>query len=138
MSTLKKVSYKNMVKLYYEELWNKKNKELIDTLFHDNIEFHGSLNIDTKGKKEFEEYMDKILSGIPNLYHGVEIMVEENNTVAVKAIYNGTHSGQLFDYAATNNRIKYNGASFFRFEDEKIVSIWVLGDLSTLHKQIEK
>ncbi|AXH11139.1 ester cyclase [Halarcobacter bivalviorum] len=135
---MKTKSYKTLVKEYYEELWNKHNKEYIDKLFHDDIEFHGSLNIDTKGKKEFEEYMDKVIAGIPNLYHGIEIMVEENNTIAVKAVYNGTHKGELFGFEATNNRVKYNGASFFKFNEDKIVSIWVLGDLATLHKQLKK
>ncbi|RXK06511.1 ester cyclase [Halarcobacter bivalviorum] len=135
---MKTKSYKALVKEYYEELWNKHNKEYIDKLFHDDIEFHGSLNIDTKGKKEFEEYMDKVIAGIPNLYHGIEIMVEENNTIAVKAVYNGTHKGELFGFEATNNRVKYNGASFFKFNEDKIVSIWVLGDLATLHKQLKK
>jgi predicted ester cyclase len=129
---------KEMVKKYYQELWNKHNKEYIDILFDDEINFHGSLNIDAKGKKEFENYMDNVLNGIPNLHHGIEIMIEENDTIAVRAVYNGTHKGKLFEYEATNNRIKYNGASFFKFKDEKIYDIWVLGDLITLQKQLEK
>lgn len=133
---MKTICKKEIVKKYYDELWNKKNKDYIDILFDDNIRFHGSLNIETIGKKAFEEYMNYVLTGIPNLYHGIEIIVEENDTIAVKAIYNGTHTGKLFDYEATNNRIKYNGASFFRFKENKIVSIWVLGDLTTLHKQL--
>lgn len=128
--------YKNLVKKYYEELWNKQNKDYIDILFDNNITFRGSLNIETKGKKEFEEYMNNILFAIPNLYHGIEIMVFENDIVVTRAIYNGTHKGKLFDFEANNNRIKYNGASFFRFKDDKIVDIWVLGDLVTLHKQL--
>ena len=128
--------YKDLVKQYYEELWNKQNKDYIDILFDDNITFRGSLNIETKGKKEFENYMDNVLTGIPNLYHGIEIMIFENNTIATRAVYNGTHKGKLFDFEASNNRIKYNGASFFRFKDDKISDIWVLGDLVTLHKQL--
>jgi len=133
---VKKNINKNLVKQYYEELWNKKNKDYIDILFDENIEFHGSLNIDTKAKKEFENYMDNVFNGIPNLYHGIEIMIEENDNIAVRAVYNGTHMGKLFDFEPTNNRIKYNGASFFKFKDNKIISIWVLGDLVTLHEQV--
>jgi len=134
---MKTISKKDIVKKYYEELWNKQNRDYIDTLLDDNIKFHGSLNIQTFGKKAFEEYMNLVLKGIPNLYHGIEIMVEENETIAVKAIYNGTHSGELLNYKATNNRIKYSGASFFKFKDNKIESIWVLGDLTTLKRQLE-
>jgi predicted ester cyclase len=131
-------SNKELVKLYYEQLWNQQKKEYIDTLFDDNITFHGSLNINTVGKKEFETYMDNILKGIPNLYHGIETMVCEDNIIAVRAIYNGTHKGKLFDFEATGNRIKYNGASFFQFKEGKIVDIWVLGDLNNLYKQLSK
>ncbi len=135
---MKTTNYKNLVKLYYEELWNKHNKEYIDILFDDNITFHGSFNIETTGKKEFEEYMDNVVKGIPNLYHGVEIMISEGDTIAVRAVYNGTHKGKLFDFEPTNNRIKYNGASFFKFKDGKIYDIWILGDLATLYKQLIK
>lgn len=129
-------SNKELVRLYYEELWNKQNKEYIDILFSDDIEFHGSLNLETTGKAMFSNYMDTILNAIPNLHHGVETMICDENGIAVKAIYNGTHSGKLFEYEASNRRIKYYGASFFKFKNEKIHSIWVLGDLTNLHKQL--
>lgn len=128
--------HKELVRKYYNELWNKQNKEYIDILFDDNITFHGSLNIETKGKKEFESYMNNVLIGIPNLHHGIEILIEENETVAVRAIYNGVHKGKLFEYEATGNKIKYNGASFFKFKNEKIIDIWVLGDLVSLKEQL--
>lgn len=134
---MKHTIYKKLVKNYYEELWNKGNKDYIDILFDDDITFHGSLNIETKGKKEFESYMDNVLTGIPNLYHGVEVLIEENETIAVRAIYNGVHKGKLFEYEATGNRIKYNGASFFKFKNEKIIDIWVLGDLVSLQEQLK-
>ncbi len=131
-------SHKELVRLYYEELWNAKNKEYIDYLFTDDIEFHGSLNIDTSGKKMFENYMNTILNAIPNLHHSIETIICDEDNIAVKAIYNGTHTGKLFDFEPTNNRIKYYGASFFKFENEKIKSIWVLGDLTNLNKQLSK
>ncbi|RXJ69672.1 hypothetical protein CRV08_02920 [Halarcobacter ebronensis] len=129
---------KELVKRYYDEIWNKQNREAIDELLDDDITFRGTLNIETQGKKEFEEYMTNILTAIPNLYHGIEMMVEENGIIAVRAVYNGTHKGKLFNYEPTNNRIKYNGASFFRFKDGKISNIWVLGDLISLYEQLEQ
>lgn len=80
--------------------------------------------------------MDTILTGIPNLFHSIIMMVSEDDTIAVKALYNGRHTGKLFDYEASNNKIVYNGASFFKFRDGKIVDIWVLGDLNNLNKQL--
>ncbi len=135
---MKKKSNKELVKLYYTELWNNHDKKYIDILFDEEITFRGSLNVETIGKKGFEDYMDVVSQGIPNLFHGIEIMVAEEDYIAVRAIYNGTHTGKVFDYEATNNRIRYNGASFFKFKDGKIIDIWVLGDLASLHQQLQK
>lgn len=133
---MKKMTNKELVKLYYDELWNKQKKEYIDILFDDNITFHGSLGISVTGKQEFAKYMDTILTGIPNLFHSIITMVCEDNTIAVRALYNGRHTGKLFEYEASNNKIVYNGASFFKFNDGKIVDVWVLGDLNSLTKQL--
>lgn len=133
---MKKLTNKELVKVYYDELWNKQNKDYIDILFDDNITFHGSLDIDVKGKEQFKQYMDTILTGIPNLFHSIVTMVSEGDTIAVKALYNGRHTGKLFEFEPSNNKIAYSGASFFKFRDGKIVDVWVLGDLKNLIKQL--
>ena len=127
---------KKIVESYYENLWNKKDKSYIDILFHDNFIFRASLGMEVTGKKEFENYFDMITTAIPNLFHGIETIVEENDQVAVRAVYNGTHKGKLFDFEPTNRRIQYHGASFFQIENGKIKSVWVLGDLNSLYKQL--
>lgn len=133
---MKSFSYKEQVVLYYEELWNEKNKEYIDILFDDNITFRGSLNIETKGKKGFETYFDNLTRGVPDLYHGIEVMVCEKNLVSARVYYHGVHSGKLFELEPTGKTIRYTGASFFKFYNNKIIDIWVLGDLINLQKQL--
>lgn len=135
---MKKLTNKDLINLYYEELWNKKNKNYIDILFDDNISFHGSLGLTCEGKKEFESYMDMIHTAIPDLFHSILDKVVDDNSIAVRALYTGKHSGKLLDFEASNNRLRYNGATFFKFNEGKIQSIWVLGDLNTLLKQLKK
>lgn len=129
---------KQLVKAYYEKLWNEHDKSYIDTLFDDEIIFKGSLGIESIGKEAFEAYFDMVTLAIPNLYHAVEEVIEEGDRVVARAWYSGRQTGKLFNFEPSNKKIKYNGASFFRIEDGKIKSIWVLGDLHTLYKQIEK
>lgn len=133
---MKKLTNKDLVNLYYDELWNKKNKDFIDILFDDDISFYGSLGLSTSGKEEFEGYMDMIHSAIPNLFHSIVDIVVDNDSIAVRALYTGKHTGKLLDYEASNNRVIYNGATFFKFREGKIKSIWVLGDLNTLIGQL--
>ena len=134
---MKKPTNKDLVNLYYEELWNKKNKDYIDILFDDNIIFYGSLGVECEGKKQFEAYMDTIHTGIPDLFHSITQWVVDDNSIAVRAIYAGRHSGNLLNFEATNSRLMYNGATFFKFYDGKIQSVWVLGDLHGLLEQLK-
>lgn len=129
---------KDIVRSYYEDLWNAKDKSYIDSLFSDDLVFRSSLGTNVKGKKEFEEYFDMILKAIPDLDHGIEILVADGNRVVARAIYNGTHQGKLFDYEPTKNLIRYNGASFFTIKNNKITDIWVLADLKALFGQLVK
>ncbi|MBU1666866.1 ester cyclase [bacterium] len=128
---------KQIVKSYYENLWNNHDKSYIDKLFDDEIVFKGSLGVETIGKEAFETYFDMVSVAIPNLYHAVEQLIEEDNQVVARAWYSGRQTGKLFDFEASNNKIRYNGASFFTIEDGKIKSIWVLSDLYSLYKQIQ-
>jgi len=57
---MRRLTNKDLVNLYYEELWNKKNKEYIDILFDDNITFHGSLGLSSNGKEELLTFIDGI------------------------------------------------------------------------------
>jgi len=129
---------KEIIISYYENLWNNKDKSFIDKLLDENIVFRGSLDIETQGKQEFENYFDMIIEAIPNLFHAVELMITEEDVVSARAVYNGTHMGKLLDFEPTGNRIRYHGASFFKIANDKIIEIWVLGDLNSLNKQLSK
>lgn len=126
----------DLVRSYYDNLWNKKDKSYIDKVLDDNIVFRASLGIETRGKKEFEAYFDMITTAIPNLYHGIETILTQDNQVAARVLYNGTHMGKLLDFEPKKNRIRYHGASFFKIENGKIKDVWVLGDLNALYKQL--
>jgi len=134
---MKKPTNKDLVNLYYEELWNKRNKEYIDILFDDDVSFYGSLGVECEGKKQFESYMDMIHTAIPDLFHSITQWVVDDTNIAVRAIYAGRHSGKLLDFEATNSRLMYNGATFFKFNNGKIQSVWVLGDLHGLLEQLK-
>nr|WP_321266475.1 ester cyclase [uncultured Sulfurimonas sp.] len=128
---------RDLISAYYE-MWNDKNFDKADLICDKDIRFRGSLNITANGLDGFKEYGHMIALAFPNLYHAVEMSVYENNSVATYVTYTGTHEGEVFDYPPTGKRICYSGAAFFNIRNEKIVSINVLGDLNSLHKQLSE
>ena len=127
---------KELVRAYYE-MWNDHDFSAADRLLDADIRFRGSLDITANGIEGFKEYANMVIRAFPNLYHAIEMNVHEDNLAAVYVTYTGTHEGPLFDYAPTHRRICYSGASFFYFKDGKIARINVLGDLNSLHQQLQ-
>jgi steroid delta-isomerase-like uncharacterized protein len=128
---------KELIQTYYQ-MWNDKNFDKADSILNEDIRFRGSLDITANGIEGFKEYAQMLTAAFPNMYHAVEMSVFEENKVAVYITYSGTHQGEIFNYPPTHRRISYSGASFFHIKDSKIVSINILGDLNSLHKQLSE
>ena len=131
------INNKELINAYYQ-MWNDKNFDMADNICDKDIRFRGSLDITANGIEGFKEYAQMLTSAFPNMYHAVEMSVYDNNMVAVYVTYSGTHEGEIFDYEPTGKRISYSGASFFQLKDGKIMSINILGDLNSLHKQLSQ
>lgn len=125
-----------IIDAYYEVLWNEKKLELAHTFLHSTITFRGSLGMRMEGINAFCDYAKMLFSAFPNLYHVIEDVVIEGDKAAVRLVYTGTHTGKLFGFEPTGNRIRYSGACFFKLENEKIIDAWVLGDLNALYGQL--
>jgi predicted ester cyclase len=63
-------------------------------------------------------------------------MIAEEDRVVARALYSGTHRGELFGVAPTGEKIAYAGAAFFRIADGRVAEGWVLGDLLSVLRQI--
>jgi predicted ester cyclase len=127
---------RQLVEEYYDVLWNEKKLESAHHFLDSNISFRGSLGMRVEGINGFCDYAKMLFGAFPNLYHVIEDVVVEGDKAAVRVVYTGTHSGKLFGFEPTGNRIRYSGASFFKFENDKIVDAWVLGDLNALYGQL--
>ncbi len=127
---------RQIIEEYYEVLWNEKKLSEANKFLHSTITFRGSLGMRVEGINGFCDYAKMLFGAFPNLYHVIEDVVCEGDKVAARVVYTGTHSGKLFGFEPTGNRIRYSGASFFQFENDKIIDIWVLGDLNALYGQL--
>jgi len=127
---------KQIIEEYYDVIWNEKKLDQANKFLHSTITFRGSLGMRVEGINGFCDYAKMLFSAFPNLYHVIEDVVIEGDKAAVRVVYTGTHTGKLFGFEPTGNRIRYSGASFFKFENDKIIDIWVLGDLNALYGQL--
>jgi steroid delta-isomerase-like uncharacterized protein len=125
-----------LVRRWWEELWNQWDFTLVHEIATPDLAFRGSLGRNTTGAAELHEYMRTVRDAFPDFHTRIEQIVAEGDHVAVRLTFTGTHRGELFGYAPTGREMQYSAAAFFTIRNGKIASGWVLGDLQSLREQL--
>ncbi len=125
-----------IIRRYYDELWNQRRYELIPELLSPQIVFRGSLGVDARGHDGFRGYMETVHRAFPDFHNSIENVLVQDERIAVRLTYRGTHSGPLFGHPATSKRVEYSGIALFRVADTVIREGWVLADTVMLWKQL--
>ncbi|HVB33026.1 MAG TPA: ester cyclase [Patescibacteria group bacterium] len=127
---------KELIRRYYEELWNAWRFDLADELIDPEVRLRGSLGRMVAGRGGLVSYMKHVQGIFPDFYNTIEALVAEDDRVAAQITYSGTHRGEIFGIAPTGRRIRYSGAGIFQISSGRIVEGWVLGDLANLLLQL--
>ena len=128
--------HKDLVRRYYEALWNRWDFALADELIAEQIAFRGSLGQTVQGREGFKAYMREVRRAFPDFHNCVEELVAEGDRVAARLTYTGTHAGALLGIAPTGRRVSYAGVALFHIASAQIAEGWVLGDLYGLMGQL--
>jgi predicted ester cyclase len=128
--------YKPLVRAWYDEMWNRWDETVLDRILHPDVELRGSLGQTHRGLRGISSYMRFVRAAFPDFNNEIESMVEEGDAVFARLRYTGTHDGPIFGIAPTGRRIAYAGAALFRFRDERVWNVWVLGDVDGLKRQL--
>ena len=127
---------RELIRRFYEELWNRFDKSVIAELLTEDVRFRGSLGQEKHGHDGFAAYMDVIQRGFPDFTNHVEEVISEGDGAFARLTYRGTQRGAVLGLPATGRRVEYAGAAVFRFRGERIAEVWVLGDVHGLLEQL--
>ena len=129
---------KQVVRRWFEEVWNKGRAEAIDEMFDENGIAHG-LSEDPanplRGPQNFRPFYEVFRQAFPNLTIDIEDMVAEGDKVAARCSVRGKQEGELMGRAATQAPVEFTGMTIVRIADGKIVEAWNNFDFMTMYKQ---
>jgi predicted ester cyclase len=77
-----------------------------------------------------------IRAAFPDFHNHVESILAEDNRVAARVQYKGTHRGKIFGIEPTGNQISYAGVGIFTIGAHQLMSAWVLADRYELMRQL--
>lgn len=133
-----RLSYqKNVIRIFYKEMWDKADTSLIPSIFHDDFTFRGSLGPVLVGHQEFASYVDWLTETLSGYTSDILELVEEGNKVSGKLRFHGHQQKALFGCEASGKHVWWYGAPIFTFEGDKVRDLWVLGDVYGLVKRLE-
>jgi steroid delta-isomerase-like uncharacterized protein len=127
---------KNLIRRFFDEMWNPWNFAKADELLAPGITFRGTLGSELKGRDAFRAYMRQVQAAFPDFHNSILQMTAEDDRVTARTFYRGTHRGEVFGVAPTGKAISYAGAAFFRIAAGQVIEGWVLGDLLSLLRQL--
>lgn len=127
---------KEIVRIFYKEMWDHANKALIPHIFHEGFTFRGSLGPVLLGHAGFAGYVDFVTGALENYTSDILDLVEEGNKVCGKLRFHGLHRSELFGVAPSGRHVWWHGAPIFTFEGDKVRDLWVLGDIHGLQQRL--
>jgi predicted ester cyclase len=126
----------DLVRCFYELIWNRGDKAKIPELLHESFTFRGSLAQRKQGHDGFVEYVDFVKDALAEYRCEIQEIVCEGNKAFAKVSFSGVHRNEFLGYFPTFKRVEWLGAALFTFDGDKISDLWVLGDLDTLREQL--
>jgi predicted ester cyclase len=123
---------KEIVRVFYKEMWDHADKSLIPQIFHERFSFRGSLGPMLTGYDEFAGYVDWVTDAFGQYTTDILALIEEDNRVSGKMCFHGFHRKELFGIPPTGRNVWWTGMPIFTFEGAKVRDLYVLGDIHGL------
>jgi steroid delta-isomerase-like uncharacterized protein len=119
---------KALARRWNEEIWSKGNLAAVGELLATNFVFNypaPGLAPDREGYKQ-----TVTMASFANIQSVIEDMVAEEDRVAVRWTWRGTHKGEYMGVAPTGKQVTITGISILRIVGGKIVEEW--GEMDNL------
>ena len=130
---------KEIVRRWFEEVWNKGRADAIDEMFDENGIAHGLSDDPSnpiKGPTNFKPFHAVFRDAFPNMMIVIEDMVAEGDKVAARCSVRGKHEGDFRGRAATQSPVEFTGMTIVRIGNGKIVEAWNNFDFMTMNRQL--
>ena len=119
-----------------DEVWNKRNMDVIDELISPDFVIHDPNYTSGKGPEEYKKFVHTYLTAFPDTALTVQDQVADGSTVATRWTATGTHQGPLNGIPVSGCRVTIEGVSFSKVVDGKFVESWNNWDSLGILRQI--
>jgi predicted ester cyclase len=123
---------KEVVRVFYKEMWDHANTALVPQLFHADFTFRGSLGPQLVGHQAFIGYVEFVTGALGQYTSDILELGEDGSKVFGKLRFHGFHRKELFGVPPTGCHVWWHGTPIFTFDGDLVRDLWVLGDIHGL------
>jgi steroid delta-isomerase-like uncharacterized protein len=130
------MSKSDVIRRYFEELFNRGKLELIDELLHPRYVNHSPSPGVPTGREGLRIIVPALRAAFPDLHYTIEDLVVGDDAVATRTSLRGTHRGDFFGLAATGRCFSVQQMTLERFEAGRIIGHHRVTDEASLMRQL--
>ena len=120
---------KRIVREFIEAAFNKHQPDKAGEYMTPDIKWHGGTLGTVEGRDNFVGLIGAIVTALPDLRNVELDIIAERDIVSVRAVVDGTHSGDLLGIPASGKHVKWDAIDNYRVLDGKIAEEWAADDL---------
>jgi predicted ester cyclase len=129
---------KQLVRRWFEEVWNKQREEAIDEMFSPDGKVYGFPEPDSEvGLQEFKDIYRNFVQAFPDIHIKVRSVISEDDRVAVTWTATMTHLGEGLGFAPTMKKESLEGCSILDVSGYQIQKGWNYMELHALMHRLK-
>ncbi len=133
MSESRQERNKALVRRMVQEVFNQGRLAVIDELVDESFVLHSH---GLEGRESFKNLVRDIRRAFPDLRGEIDLMIAEDDLVAMRLTTTHTHLGPFMGVAPTGVHGSHTGMSFVRIAGGKAVEHWEEADMLGLLQQL--
>ncbi|KAA0092653.1 DUF4440 domain-containing protein [Mycolicibacterium sp. P1-18] len=122
---------RDRIRTAWEAAWDRGDVDALDDVLDADYRRHGSAGA-VQALDEFKASIVATRSAFPDLLTVVDDIVVEGDRAAIRWHSKGSHAHSFLGVPATKREVEVSGATFARFDGERIVEEFVTWDPRTL------
>lgn len=116
---------KQLVRTFYEEVWNQGNVDVCDRVFAADYVRHDLRPTQAlPGPDGQKRIAADFRAAFPDLRFEVELVLADDDLVAARWTASGTHTGTWGGMEPTGRSMTFSGVNIFRFREGLVAEIW--------------
>ena len=120
---------KGLDRRWFEEVWNQGNVASFEELDSPDLVVHDPPPGITGDFEGIKQAITIHQTGFPDLHFVIEDQVAAGDKVVSRWTITGSHQGDWVGIPATGNRISIQGMSLQRYQEGKVVEVWLAMDM---------